>query len=85
MWARLQGLVMEAKDLSIFDMVFGGVIKDNVIAPDKENTNPTIAGVLGSWAVDRLRPQISDFRNGEHLLGLAPHTLGFVFACPRLP
>ena len=56
---------MEAKDLSIFDMVFGGVIKDNVIAPDKENTNPTIAGVLGSWRWTVSAPKSAIFATGN--------------------
>jgi hypothetical protein len=74
----LQGIALEAQNTSVFDMVFGGAVQD-VISQDHEGTWISKLGVPYAWVerhgADAMSMLPNLFRDGQHNLGRALHTL----------
>jgi hypothetical protein len=78
---RLQGMVLEAQNTSAFDLLFGQAMQD-IISRDEDGTWVSKLGVPYAWierhGMDYLNPFNvlgNTFRDGQHYLGRALHTL----------
>jgi hypothetical protein len=81
MFRSIEGAYMEAKNISLFDTIIGGAIQQGIGA-DKEKTSVTNVGVPGAWLLDQKfhNEASSKFRQGQHQMGRALHTLQDAFS-----